>query len=111
MASGKPADDRMFINNNICPDRDYLKITPFEHVPLETEWDPRDLDISNILKRLRYWSATMSEHVSILKCEQKWIKKLKSRKPYGMNKHKDLPPPGTTTYHIQFKIHGQNTCN
>ena len=25
--------------NNICPDVDYLKITPLEHVPLEMEQD------------------------------------------------------------------------
>ena len=55
--------------NNICPDMDYLKITPLEHVPLETERDPRDLDSSDIMKRLRYWSETRSERISILKCE------------------------------------------
>ena len=72
---------------------DYLKISPLEHVPLEIEWDPRDLDSSDIMKRLGYGSETRSERVSILKCEQKWIKKLKSKKPYGMNKQRDLPPP------------------
>ena len=40
---------------------DYLKITPLEHVLLETEWDPRDLDSSNILNRLRYWSETTEQ--------------------------------------------------
>ena len=79
--------------NNICPDMDYLKITPLEHVPLETERDPRDLDSSDIMKRLRYWSETRSERISMLKCEQKWIKKLKSKKPFGLNKRRDLPPP------------------
>ena len=54
---------------------DYLKITPLEHVPLETERDPNDLESSDIIKRLRYWSETRSERVSMLKCEQKWIKK------------------------------------
>ena len=71
---------------------EYLKITPLKHVPLEIERDPRDLDSSDIMKRLRYWSETRSERVSILKCEQIWIKKLKSKKPYGMNKRLDLPP-------------------
>ena len=51
------------------------------------------LDSSYIMKRLRYWSETRSERISILKREQKRIKKLKSKKPYGMNKRRDLPPP------------------
>ena len=79
--------------NNICPDMDYLKITPLEHVPLEIERDPRDLDSFDMMKRLRYWSETRSERVSILKCQQKWIKNLKSKKQYGMNKRRVLPPP------------------
>ena len=58
---------------------DYLKITLLEHVPLETELDPRDLDSSDIMKRLRYWSETRSERISILKCEQKRIKNLKAK--------------------------------
>ena len=47
---------------------------------------------SDILNRLRYWSETRSERVSILKCEQKRIKKLQ-KAVYGMNKCRDLPPP------------------
>ena len=74
---------------------DYLKFTPLEHVPLDTEREPRDLDSSDMLSTLRYWSKTRSDWVSILKCEQKWIKKL--------NKHRDLPQP---MYHLQFKICG-----
>ena len=84
-----PASDHF---NYVCPDVHHLKITPFEHVPLETERDRRDFNSSNILNRLSYWSETKSEHVSILKCEQKRIKKLKSKKPYGMNKRRELPP-------------------
>ena len=78
--------------NNNCPDLDYLKITPLEHVPLDTERDPRDLDSPDILIRLRA-VETFAEYLSLLKCEQKWIKKLNSRTPHGMNKRQDLPPP------------------
>ena len=63
-----PVSDHL---NNICPDVDYLKITALEHVPLEMERDQRDLDSSDILNRLRYWSETGSELVSRLKCERK----------------------------------------
>ena len=84
----------------MCPDVDYLKITPLEHVLLETEWDPRDLDRLDIKNTLRYWSETRSERVSILKCERKWMKKLKSIKPYvGIY----LP------YHLQFKLYMDET--
>ena len=54
---------------------------------------PEDLDSINILNRLRYWFKTRSERVSILQCEQKWIKKLKSKMPYGMKKRRNLSPP------------------
>ena len=47
--------------NNLCLDMDYLKFTPLELVPVDTEQDPRDLDSSNILSRLRYWSETRPE--------------------------------------------------
>ena len=39
---------------------DYLKISPLKHVPLEIEWDPNDLDSSDIMKRLGYGSETKS---------------------------------------------------
>ena len=51
---------------------------------------PWTWDVINILRRLRYWSETRSEWVSILIYECKWIKKLKSKEPYSMSKHRDL---------------------
>ena len=74
-------------------DLDHLKITPLEHVPLERERDPRDLDSPDVLVRLAAVSETISEQISIFRCEQKWIKKLNSKAPNGMNKRSDLPPP------------------
>ena len=53
-----------------------------EHVPLDTERDPRDMDQSDILSILRDLPDTRSEQVSILKGEQIRIKKLKSEKPH-----------------------------
>ena len=54
---------------------DYLKITQLEHVPLGTKRYLRDLDQSNILGILRDTAKTRPDWISILKCEQKWIKK------------------------------------
>ena len=97
--------------DNVCPDMDYLKITPLEHIKLETEQGVRDLDSSDTLSRWRYCFDTKSEWVSMLKCEQKWIKKIKSKIPYGMNKCRDLPSPiiSPSVYnlwikHLQLKI-------
>ena len=48
-------------------DMDYLKSTSLEYVLLEAEWEPRDLDSSNILNRLIYWSETMQCAIFALK--------------------------------------------
>ena len=40
--------------DNECPDMDYRKITTLEHVPLDNEWNPRDLDSSDKLIRLKF---------------------------------------------------------
>ena len=68
--------------------------------PVGNRTGPKDLDNCDTMKRLRYWSETRPERVSIFKCEQKWMKKLKSKKPCGMNKRRDLPP--TITFNLKY---------
>ena len=47
---------------------------PLEHVPLDTEQDPRDLDQSDPLSKLRYESEIRSEQIAIFECEQNGLK-------------------------------------
>ena len=68
---------------------DYLKLTPLEHVPLGTGRDPRDLDKWNIGPKQR---QNVSQYSNV---KTKLLKRLKSEKPYGMNKRSDLPQPIT----------------
>ena len=51
--------------NNVCPDMDYLKITPLENVSLETERDPGDFDNSNILNRMTYTGLKQGQNQSL----------------------------------------------
>ena len=36
--------------DNVCPDMDYLKRTPLEHVPLGHTTDPRDLFLFRVIE-------------------------------------------------------------
>ena len=60
-----------FNNVHVCPDKDYLKITRLEHVTLDIEGDPRDLDQSGILSVVRDASEARSEWIS---STQMWTK-------------------------------------
>lgn len=64
----------------VCPDINYLKIIPLEHVQRQILDTFMDLfateDLTNLLRR-----------------EQIWIQKLNTLFPNGLNKRTDIPPP------------------
>ncbi len=75
--------------NKSCPNMDFIKITPLEHVELKQEnTNSRTFEDGRVVHL-----PNVKDHILFLKSEQKWIKMLGSRQPYGMNKRRDLPPP------------------
>lgn len=66
--------------NEICPNMDFLTITPLEHVQRKI------LDtFMGLLDRV--------DILALLQREQYWIKKLKTIAPFGLNKRREIPPP------------------
>ena len=64
----------------MCPDINFLKIVPLEHVPR---------DIQNTFMDL----IAREDIYKLSKREQFWIKKLNTMIPFGLNKRQDVPPP------------------
>ena len=64
----------------ICPNINFLTVTPLEKVPITTD----ELGL-----------IPTKSLLTILQREQFWIKKLNSMQPFGMNKRREIPPPIT----------------
>ena len=64
--------------NEICPNMDFLTITPLEHVQ-------RKNTFMGLLDRV--------DILALLQREQYWIKKIKTIAPFGLNKRREIPPP------------------
>ena len=75
--------------NHNCPSMDYLQITPLEHVPIT---QPETITMQDGSVR-DLGMGSRRDNIALLNCEQKWIKKLKSMQPHGINSRKDLLSP------------------
>ena len=64
----------------VCPNINYLKIIPLEHVPRQILDTFMDL-------------LALEDLTSLLKREQIWMQKLNTLIPNGLNKRTDIPPP------------------
>ena len=68
--------------SQICPNVDFLQITPVEKVPRMVPAEYTFMGLPDVSDRIQFHQR-----------EQFWIKHLKTLKPHGLNKREELPPP------------------